>query len=37
MLKLIKTFIEKFQTWKAKKRRKKMLEEARKKDPFIYD
>lgn len=37
MLKLLKNCIEKIKKWKAKRRHKKMLKEACKNDPFIYD
>ena len=37
MRKIINSIIEKIQNWKAKRRREKMLKEARKRDPFIYD
>jgi hypothetical protein len=36
-MKLIKWLIEKYQTWKRKRKFKKKLEELKKRDPFIYN
>ena len=36
-MKFFKYLLNLYKTWKTKRKHKKMLDEIRKRDPFIYD